>query len=351
MPIDGAPRAWLTDVREADWSPDGSGLAVVHVVGGLDRLEYPIGKVLYESAGYLSDPRVSPDGVQVAFCEHPARFDDRGWVKIVDRSGAVRTLAGEYDAIQGVAWLRDAQEVLFSAIPGGIEGYQLHVVPVSASGSARVALPSMGWVTVQDVSRDGHWMVIRTEERESIRAHLPGEAAEREFSWMNGAMLPQLSANGRFLLFTDETPGAGTNNVVMYRDTQGGQPVRIGEGNGLGLSSDGAWALARMPSSLEIVLYPLGAGNAVHLDRGAIATVNSVKWFPDDEHILICGNERSKLPRCYRQAILSGQPEPITPEGVINAFVTADGRTLSGRGPGARILRRLARAATIYPFP
>src|SRR4029453_5987641 len=115
MPIDGAPRAWMTNVREADWSPDGSSLAVVHTVDRVDRLEYPIGNVLYESAGYLSDPRVSPDGLQVAFCEHPVKCDDRGWVKIVDRSGTVRTLAGEYSGIHGVAWMPDAQRVLFSA--------------------------------------------------------------------------------------------------------------------------------------------------------------------------------------------------------------------------------------------
>ena len=234
--------------------------------------------------------------------------------------------------IQGVAWMLDAQRVLFSAITSGIEGYQLHVVPASASAPARVALPSMGWVIVQDVSRDGQWIAIRTEERESVRARLPGDSDEREFSWMNGASHPELSANGRFLLFTDQTPSAGANYAVMYRDTNGGQPVRIGEGNGLGLSSDGTWALAIMPSPSEIVLYPLGAGNPVHLDRGSIATVNSVKWFPDDRHILICGNERSKPPRCYRQDILSGQLEPITPEGVVNAFVTADGRMLLARG-------------------
>ena len=52
MPIDGAPRAWMTNAREADWSPDGSSLAVVHSVEPMDRLEYPIGNVLYESAGY-----------------------------------------------------------------------------------------------------------------------------------------------------------------------------------------------------------------------------------------------------------------------------------------------------------
>ncbi len=333
MPIDAAPRAWMTNVREADWSPDGSSLAAVHNVDPMDRLEYPIGHVLYESAGYLSDPRVSPDGIRVAFCEHPnSGFDDRGWVKIVDRSGTVRTLAGEYSGIQGVAWMRDAQRVLFSAVTSGIEGLQTHVVPASASAPARVALPSRGEVIVQDVSRDGQWIEIRTEERNSIRARLPGDSGEREFSWMNHAVGPILSANGRGLLFTDQSPSGGANYAVMYRDISGGRPVRIGEGNGVGLSTDGAWALAVVPSPRGIVLYPLGPGDPVRLDRGSIETVNSLGWFPDNKHVLLCGNEPSKPSRCYRQDIVNGQLVPITPEGVANAWVTTDGLTLLTRG-------------------
>ena len=67
----------------------------MHTVGLKDQLEYPIGKALYETAGYISDPRVSPDGTRVAFLDHQARYDDRGWVKVVDGAGAVTTLAGD----------------------------------------------------------------------------------------------------------------------------------------------------------------------------------------------------------------------------------------------------------------
>ena len=47
----GAPRELLENVREADWSPDGSQLAIIREAQGKDRLEYPIGKVLYEVSG------------------------------------------------------------------------------------------------------------------------------------------------------------------------------------------------------------------------------------------------------------------------------------------------------------
>ena len=45
----GAPKELLEDVSDACWGPDGSSIAVVRSVEGKHRLEYPIGKVLYES--------------------------------------------------------------------------------------------------------------------------------------------------------------------------------------------------------------------------------------------------------------------------------------------------------------
>jgi eukaryotic-like serine/threonine-protein kinase len=54
---------------------------VIRAVDGVDRLEYPIGNVLYKSGGYVSDVRVSPSGERAAFFEHPVPWDDRGEVQ------------------------------------------------------------------------------------------------------------------------------------------------------------------------------------------------------------------------------------------------------------------------------
>ena len=66
--LGGSARETLEHVRAADWSPDGSELAIVRRVDGVDRLEYPPGKVLYTTPGYLSDAPVlaarGPDRVR-----------------------------------------------------------------------------------------------------------------------------------------------------------------------------------------------------------------------------------------------------------------------------------------------
>src|SRR3984885_10051572 len=50
----GTPRQIAENVTGADWAPDGKSLAIVRDVGGKQRLEYPVGHVLYETDGWLS---------------------------------------------------------------------------------------------------------------------------------------------------------------------------------------------------------------------------------------------------------------------------------------------------------
>ena len=57
--LGGAPRDVLDEVSDADWSSGGDGLAIIRRLDGRDRLEYPIGKVLYETAGYVDRVRFS----------------------------------------------------------------------------------------------------------------------------------------------------------------------------------------------------------------------------------------------------------------------------------------------------
>src|ERR1700739_2097891 len=103
----GSPRAILENVQWADWSPDGNDLAIVRDVNGRNRLEFPIGKVLFETSGWISHPRVSRKGDQVAFLDHPLPGDDSGSVKIVDLSGNVKTVASGFQTAQGLAWAAD----------------------------------------------------------------------------------------------------------------------------------------------------------------------------------------------------------------------------------------------------
>ena len=110
----GTPREILDGVVYADWSPQRD-LAVVQDTDGESRLEFPVGKVLYQTAGSISDIRFSPDGTHIAFMDHPARWDDRGSICVADLTGTRRILAKGWESEGGLDWTPNGDEIWFSA--------------------------------------------------------------------------------------------------------------------------------------------------------------------------------------------------------------------------------------------
>jgi len=335
-----APREILEGVRQADWSPDGSELAIIRMADGKDRLEFPIGKVLYETAGYLSDLRVSPRGDQIALFEHPRQWDDRGSVIVVDRAGKRTFLSGDYWGEEGLSWSQTGDEVLFTA---STAGSAQTLYGVDLSGRRRVALMSAGGLTIHDVSRGGRWLVTRDDIRSEISVLAPGASAERDLSWLDVSAFPFLSRDGRSLLFSDESAVAGPNYAVCLRKTDGGPVVRLGEGYPWGLSPDGKWALAVVYTPPQLVIYPTGPGEPRRLPGGDLETYQSAGWFPDGKSVLVVGNEAGKASRCYAQDILGGPPRPVTPEATTNGTVSPDGlKILYSKPDGTYFIQRTA---------
>jgi serine/threonine protein kinase/Tol biopolymer transport system component len=339
----GAPREILENVREADWSPDGSNLAVIREVNGRDRLEFPLARVLYETGGYVSDLRVSPKADRIAFFEHPIKWDDRGSVAVVDRNGKKTVLSESYSTEQGLAWSPDGKEVLFSA-GGSFSSNKVYAV--SLSGRRRIALESAGGLTIQDVSRDGSWLTTRDDSRMGILVRAPGEKTERDLSWLDYSIFPVLSGDGRTLLFTDISEPAGRYYMVCLRKTDGSPVVRLGEGWGADLSPDGKWVLAVVPTSpQQLRLYPIGAGAARTLDRGNIEGYEFYgSWFRDGRRVCVCGHEPGRGSRCYVQQLAGGPPRPVTPERTTAALPSPDGQFVLARSTSPE------RSAALYPL-
>ena len=340
----GAPREILENVREADWAPDGETLAIIREVNGRDRLEYPIGTVLQESSGYLSDVRVSPAGDRVAFFEHPVRYDDRGGVAFVDRSGRKTVVSQGYWGLEGLTWTRDGREVLFSA---GQSYAQFKVFAADAAGRVRQALESAGGLTLYDVSPDGRWLAAREDIGFVLLARPPGGGDEVNLSWLDFSQATRLSADGRQLLFTEQSGVVGNTYAVCLRGTDGSPVVRLGEGEALDLSPDGKWAVAdTLGTPSQLVIYPTGAGPSRRLESGGIAHFSSARWFADNTRLLLCGAEAGRPERCYVQDVRGGPPRPVTPDDTHAGSVSPDGTmVLVRRGGGGP--RGSSGAATI----
>jgi hypothetical protein len=344
-----APREILEGVREADWSPDGSEMAIIRSVQGKDRLEFPIGKVLWETTGYLSDLRVSPKGDQIALFEHPAKFDDRGSVIVLDRTGKRTLLSTGWEAEEGLCWSGTGDEIFFSAAAASA-AFTIHAV--NLSGHRRVALVGAGGLTIHDISRTGRWLVTRDDKGWGISVLATGANSERDLSWLDGSSGPLVSADGRTMLFTDySSTAAGDNYLVCTRTTEGGPVVRLGEGDAQGLSPDGKWALAIVYTPLQVLLYPTGPGQPLHLPHGNLETIQAARWFPDGKHVLVEGNEPGKALRCFEQDLQGGPLQPITPEGMTKGMVSPDGlRILYASEDGSYFIRPIA-GGPAQPIP
>ena len=340
MPLGGgAPRELLAGVREADWSPDGSALAIIHEVSGKDRLEFPIGTVLFESTGYLSDLRVAPAGDRIAFFEHPRRYDDRGRVAIVDLKGRHSTLTDDYWGMEGLAWAADGKRILFG---GALEGGFYQGFSVTVGGDARLVLPNAGTITVQDVSPAGRWLVTRDEVRSRLMVMAPGARRERDLSWLNLSRYPLLSAGGEMFAFENNGPDAGSYYAAMMRRTDGSPAVVLGEGGTLALSPDTRWVLSAVPSTPQrLMLYPTGAGQSRRLDAGELEAYLAAAFFPNGTDILVCGHEPARAVRCYVRPLAGGPLRALTPEG------TRDGATISP--DGQTVVAATAEGYRLYP--
>ena len=340
----GAPRPILEDVESADWSPDGTSLAVVRNVSGRERLEYPIGKVLYEtSGGWISYPRVSPKGDYVAFIDHTNQGDDGGSVAVVDLHGNKKKLTRDWYGTGGLAWSPTGEEVWFTASELGVDHY---LSAVSLAGKERLVARIPGTLVVFDIWHDGRVLLARVGRRREVMALQEGEAKERDLSWLDYSYPADLSADGKIVLFDEEGVGGGVQYgnskeltyAVYIRNTDGSPAIRLGEGVADALSPDQKWVIVQSPGSPEqLRLLPTGAGETQPLTNDSI-NHQWARWFPDGKRFVFSGNQPGKGVRLYTQELSGGTPKPISPEGVdATAFaISPDGQSVVGTGPDGK---------------
>jgi Tol biopolymer transport system component len=331
----GAPRELLENVEFADWSPDGSTLAIAHDVAGRKRLEFPPGKVLYESDGWIGHLRVAPKGDLVAFLDHPQHRDDGGSVAIVDLAGKKTALSSGWDSIQGLAWSAAGDEIWFTATRTGGDR---SLYAVDLSGKVRILARVPGELTLLDVGKEGNVLLTRGIDRAGIVGLAPGETKERDLSWLDWSTPGDLSADGKSVLFSEAGEGGGPKYAVYVRNTDGSPAVRLGEGTGVALSPDGKWAVARPNTSpAPMYLLPTGVGDAKPLGQDSINHVR-VRWMPDGKRLVFSGNEPGHGLRLYVQSIEEGKPRAFSPEGINSTFVLSpNGEQVAAVGPDHKL--------------
>jgi Tol biopolymer transport system component len=351
----GVPRLLMEDVEWADWAPDGERLAVVRIVARGRRLEYPIGTRLYEtSGGWLSHLRVSPAGDLVAFIDHPSLGDNRGSVKVVGASGPPQTLSEGWKSAWGLAWSPDGREVWFTASE---REAARSLMAVSLSGRSRVVTRVPMRITLQDVSRDGRRVLFTHDLLRRVTVGMPpGQAQERDLSWLDYTNAKDLSADGRTLLFSEDGEAGGPTYSVYMRATDGSPAVRLGSGKATALSPDAKWALAlRVEKPQAVLVLPTGAGEARELPRGPLERFDWAAWFPDGERVLLAAAEPGQGPRLYVQSVHGGPPASLGTDTVNAGFgsmaISPDGSRVAVMGVDDRMVLYAVPGGEKLPVP
>lgn len=344
----GSPREVLEDVRWADWDAKGE-LAVVHHAQGRDRIEYPIGHVLYQSNGWISHLRFSPQSDKLAFMDHPALWDDRGSVFVTNLTGSLRALTRVWDSEDGLAWSPDGREIWFTGTESGINR---DLMAVNLNGKMRKILDLPASMTLEDVASDGRALISLDSERLALDS-LARQGKPINLSWHDWNIAKDISRDGQSVLFEDSSEAAGAHYSVAIRKIDGTPPVKLGEGSAGGLSPDGKWAISIVTGSPgQINLLPVGAGQPRKLAVPGLEQIynGSAHFLADGKHITVNANEPGHGVRCYVVDLEGGKPKPMTPEGVTSGLVSPDGQSILA-SVGGQVTLFSASDPASHPIP
>lgn len=326
-PLAGGPaKDMLSGVVTADWDADGRELAVVRSGQGRFKVEYPAGTVLAESAARPVRIRIAPDGRHLAITEHPVPQDDRGRVVILDRAGRRVAASPEWASLDGIAWLPNGREVLFTASERGADN---SLRGLSTDGAVRLVLSGTGRLVVHDVAKDGRVLLERATLRSEMLYRKAGRSEDYDLSWLDFSGSVAISPKGDTVLFYESGEGGGPEYSTYLRKSDGTTPVRVGPGRALDLSPDGSLVLSvdiRNPSALD--LTPTGAGEVRKIRLAVLAAHEDGGFLPDGRSVFVTGRDASGRRGTWLSDLEGRNPRALPlPEGrsLLQGTFTPDG--------------------------
>jgi DNA-binding winged helix-turn-helix (wHTH) protein len=333
--VNGGPIQQIAEnIFSADWSSDGTRLALVRVVAGAQQLEFPEGRVLHHTSGWLSNVRVAPGDDTVAFIEHPVRHDDAGAIRIVDVRGNAVTLADGWASASGLAW-KTGDEIWFTAAR---DDAPRSMWAVRRDGRLRTVGQAPGILTLRDIGPDGRVLLSVESRRLEMAGAMTGEARERDFSLTDWSRVQQLSPDGSLILFDESGEGAGWRSVAYVRKTRSGEIVRLRAGLAQGFDVTASSALVLSDDRTKLWRVPIGGGTAEELPSSGLI----YQWarpFPDGTRLLALANLPEQPLGLYIQNLQTGTANPLTgPLMVRNASVSKDGSTVAILNPEGKLL-------------
>lgn len=329
----GLPKPAEQHVMSVDWTADGQ-LAVARAVDGTNRLEWPAGRVVHSTSGWISNIRVSAKGDRVAFIEHPVRHDNRGTLMIGERNAArddvtVRALASEWAVAGGLAWSPSDDELFMTATR---DATPKSLWAVSLDGLVRPLAHIAGALTLRDVAHDGTVLASRDTVQLEMALLEPTTGRVRDLSWLDWSRVVDISPDGRMVLFDETGTGGGPQSLAYVRRLDDDSAIRLGEGIGLALSPDGRSALTvDAADRTRLRQVPIDGGRPSDVPPNGLE-YQWVQFFPDGRRMLVQASEPERPLRLY-VVDDAFRARPLTPPDTVrNAAIAPDGRQVAVLG-------------------
>jgi dipeptidyl aminopeptidase/acylaminoacyl peptidase len=304
------PRAVAEDVQLADWHTDGTSLAIVREARGRTRVELPINTAIFETTGWISDLRFSPDGSRLAFVEHLTDADAEGHIVVIARNDPPQVVGGAWPSILGLAWSASGDELWFTAQDqNGVDALRA----IDLHGRALVVTHAPGRLRLLDIAGSGDVLLARDDLRLEAHGAGPDGGVEHDLSWLDWSLARDITSDGKHLLITEYGEAVGVMPGIYWRPTDGSAAARLGTGSGIAFSPDGRSVLSIWDDRLS--LLPVGAGDVRTLPQYGISLQPWAGFFPDGTRIVFAGTESGRASRVYVQDLEGGRPMAITPEG------------------------------------
>ena len=309
----GSARELLDGVLDADWTPDGSALAIARRVNQHVQLESPPGKILYQTDGYISDLRFSPSGDTIAFVDHQIYGDDRGYVDVIDAQGKRKVLSREFASIQGLAWAPSGKEIWVTASLGS---GPRPLRAIDLNGRERILLAAPADMHLQDIAENGNVLLTVEDFRDQQLLVETASGKVTDIGTFPFQITDGLSRDGSMVLLNGYDVGENSDYNLYVQKTDGSAPTMIGLGTGLGLSFDRKWALSLSPLDLrQLRVIPIGVGEPHTLTAPAGQSYWSATWMPDGKSVVIITVDSGHQRSSYIQDIETGATRPIAGKG------------------------------------
>ncbi len=337
LPIEGgAPRPVLADVEYADWTPDGSGMAIIRAPEGQPRelrtnlLQFPADQTIYTPlhGGWMSDVRFSPDGRYLAFEEHIPTGDD-GKIVVVDLAGKKIAESPHYSALNGLAWAPN-QEVWFTGSPGEISHA---LMAMDLRGRTREVYRAPGDLTLYDIAGNRRVLLSADNSRMLLFGGAVG-SPDKDLSWLGWTLAAGISDDGSTAVFSESGIAVGGRPVVLIRKLDRSPAVELGAGLPMEISPDANWvATLDEHEPPNIVLLPTGVGKPKQLTSNGWDYNPArywIRWMPQGGALTVLAVQPGRKPRTFLLDVATKELRPLLPEGVRGALPSPDGKFLLG---------------------